>query len=648
MKKFVALDTETTGLHPYGTIEDWGFWPARPFAFSWCFEDGETGYQRFEVDPKTRRVIYTKRGRKIVQEVLDEADVKIFHNANFDLKMSIFSGFDPSGQVIDTQILAHAVTGGGELVYGLKDLSVKHLGYPKDDETELEEDAKRARNCAPPGTIIASKEFHGPKPYKADYWLAKPELCERYARGDVERTMLLFQLWWNTAMENPNLAELIDREHRVMATVLRLELNGMAIFLEDLVRLKEFYTSYSIHHRNALKELGFGNLNARSGPQKKAVFVDHFGIQPLRYTKTGKPSMDGDFLKYCAEDLENPVARAVLEDMNAKYALSTYCNVYENVYVSEENGLSVIHPNIRQSGTRTGRISGSDPNMLNIPSEDTGRKRSIVGLKIRECFGPRPGHIWYLPDYSQLEVWIFAAFAESESMLEALSSGEDYHGSIARQVWGGEKDFKERFSYYRKCAKLVMFCKLYGGGAKKVAFLLHTSLQEAERFVAMFDAKLPDVIRFMRRTINQARKEGCVVNPYGRVTTVDAGYEYRAVNYRVQGTAADIVKCAMLEVDTVLQAWPGSETILQIHDELILEIPLKHHSKKLMREIIAAMQEPTRRLGLPYLLPVTMKTASARWSKTRELCGKHQLRHRCECAKPAPVLTPVRISGDQV
>jgi DNA polymerase-1 len=166
----------------------------------------------------------------------------------------------------------------------------------------------------------------------------------------------------------------------------------------------------------------------------------------------------------------------------------------------------------------------------------------------------------------------------------------------------------------------VLFCKLYGGGIKKTAFLLDCPVDEAAKFVGKFDQELPGIQRYMKAMISKAQMEGKIVNPLGRTYFIQPDFAYRAVNYMIQGTAADMMKRTMVNVDKYLrEEWPGCAMLLTLHDELVIEVPTKYHSKKLMRGIIVEMQRDSKLVGVPVPLPVSMKIAKDRWSKTTDI-----------------------------
>lgn len=630
----VSYDTETTGVIPYGDFKRWGHEPARPFAFSFFDDDGNSAYFRLQVDPFTRRVIPEKQVSKEVGLIIGNKKIrKVGHNLGFDIRMSEFSGIAFDGGVEDTQIMAHIITGGDELSYGLKELGAKYLNFSKDDETDLANATKKLRLRGKKiGWRIADKEFFGDKAYKADYWMAPPELCERYALGDAERTMLFYLLWKEEIDKDPNLLRVYRREMRLFWLTKKMEERGARVFPEKLKSLRKFYTEYADKWLDVAKKSGGEELNFDSPKQLVQKFFMELGYEPQEFGDPVKkpffpekwspsnPKCDGEFLKGVA-DKGDMLAKAILEYRSSMHMITGFLDPYDKFRVRDDEGNWILHPNYRQTGPVTGRYACGDPNLMQVAAEDGGRKKAELILRPREAFGPRPGFVWYMPDYSQIEVWLFAYCSGEKVMIEALHSGYDFHGSIAKQVWGDTKEYAKEPSHYRKRGKLLMFCKVYGGGAKAVADLLGVSVEEARGFINDYDNRLPGVRQFMKRMVTRVEREGKFYTPMGRLFYFKQDFAYKSVNYLIQGLAAEIMKEAMIAVDDLFtQRWKGCQLILTIHDELVLEIPKKFHSKKLMKEIVRAMQGNFNEyIGCPVPLPVSVKYATERWSESKKV-----------------------------
>lgn len=632
----IAYDTEGTGLNPFDNSQRHKFFPARPFLYSFCDIDGNQAHVRWPVNPFTREVLFDKKGLSIIKTILEDKRItKIGHNLNYDYKMSYFSGINQKGPIEDTIIMTHIATGGKERSYGLKPISKSLMDYPDDDEKILQASAVEMRRYGKSCKwCLATPELFGKDFIKADYWLAKENICLQYALKDAERTMLLYLGFRDKVNNDTNLKKVYEREKILFWVVLAMELRGVKIFREKENELLKFYEDYKSSQKIIADQNGGSGLNFRSHPQKSKIFYKKEGYIPIYFTPKGEPSTNGDSLIYFSEKYQDKLAKAIIEHNGADHMITAFIKPYEKFRVLE-NSDWIIHPNFRQIGPITGRFSCSDPNLMQVAADDTGRKKAGVALRIRELFGPRKNYIWYLPDYSQIEVWVFSFLSGEESLTQPLLKGEDFHESVAKQIWGELPDYEENKKHYRKRAKLLMFSKLYGGGVNKIAYLMETTSSEARNFVDDFNYRIPGVERYMNRLSNQAVREGKIVNPFGRTYFIDPQFSYRAVNYMVQGTSADILKESMIRIHNLFQKkWKDCHILLTIHDELVLEIPLKFHSKKLMREIISAMQTDSHIISCPIPLPVGMKIAKERWSNCIEIKSlQEEWKNKYLCSK---------------
>jgi len=641
--------------------------PAAAFVWTFCDRDGNTDYLRAKVDPYTREVKWDPKKLASVHELWSNPKItKIGHNPRFDVMMAEASGAKIRGPVIDTQIVAHIATSGQELTYALKQLCKKWFSYSDNDERALLNEVNKLRAKAKQQRwSIATKEFAGTKPQKADMWLASDTLLKEYAVGDVIRAMLVYMAWWDEIQADSRTKEVCDREHKLFWTLKDMETTGVRIHRPRVRSLIKFYDNYRAEQRVIADAHGGAGLNFKSTPQMAKVFYEtrrHLPTFTGTYNeKLGRfnYSLNGETLLkmgtgyviqpndwFEAERKDNqlpigakwfrnkktgaryikvspdPLAKAVLEHNAAQQTNNSFLHVYRKYWTKESGGVWVLHPGFKQTGAITGRLSCSDPNLQQVASETTGRRKADIQSRPREAFGPRPGYMWYLPDYSQIEVWLFAYLSGEKAMQEALMSGRDFHGSIAKQVFGKRDDFTDLADYYRKCAKLIMFCKLYGGGVPKVAKLLKSDLDTASEFVAGYETELPGVKRFMSALIKEATEVGTIWSPFGRRYTFEKTYAYRAVNYLIQGTAADVMKNGLINVWQMLKdtpEWKGVRLLVTVHDEIIIEVPNNLHCIELMKDIIFAMQMDSERLGLPVRLPVEMKIAKTRWSRATKI-----------------------------
>lgn len=722
--RLVGFDTEGTGLIPYGPPAYWGYYPAAPFAFSFCDIDGHEAWVRKKVDPRTRRVLKgTNAEEEAIREFLENDNyIKVGHNIGYDRRITEEAGYRWRGQIHDTMVLAHVATAGDELAYALKPLSKKYLGFPDDDEKKLEDAVRVARfQARAKGYLIAGgkKEvergdrvvFAGSKPVKADYWLVPfPEavtetpndLVREYGVGDAARAILMFLFFWPIVQADPRLLQTYEREMMGWHVLRNMERRGTRVYPRQTDYLIGWYTDYMTRQRKTADVNGGWILNKKgervrmnfnSSPQLMKKFYEERG-HPVEYKerkkkdkKTGEvtvkltPTFGKDQLAVLGlKDEEtglpqDQLAKAILEYRSAKQTITAFLNIYKKFWYPEgvinpayqvrydkiltlrrdrngaiprlrerdlnwlyKHAVWVLHPNYNQTGAVTGRMTCSDPNLQQVASATTGLRKSDIPQRPRECFGPRPGCIWYLPDYSQIEVWMFAWISGDEEMQRLLLSGYDFHQGVADRSFTQRDDYDERKKYYRKLAKLIMFGKLYGGGVGseekpgRMTRLLQMPFAEAKVFIDSFEEQFSGVKEFMETVTKKAKKDKEAWNLFGRKYALQAEWAYKIVNYLVQGSSADVLKLANMRVDWMLKtrwAHPLLGLINSIHDELMIEVPYDLHSVRLMREIAWVMQMDSAHCGLPVPFPVGMKTTKRqyvmrthewmqRWSDTED------------------------------
>lgn len=624
----IGYDTETTGLNPWNSAvyARHGMSPARPFAFAFHDLHGNSAFVRWEVDPRSRKVIPVARDVKAMSEVLGDPGVaKVGHNIGFDIRMSRLMGikFDWT-MVHDTQFLAHVLTGGSLFSYALKALASQWLEMENTSQQALEEDTKKARKQAGKrGWKIANEETHGKKEcWRADYWLAKPELLKSYAQDDLLMTLPLYLGLWKEINAIPSLMNVYRCEIAVMKELYRMESAGVNCFPEEMKKLRKFYQKYSNSWRKKIVELGGKDLNFNSPKQMVELFVKKRGNRVYNRTDSGAPSIDNDELLRLSE--KDPLAKAVLECKASESMIVKFINPYER-FMARDNKWEcwVLHPNFRQA-TVTGRLSCSDPNLQQVASPDSVKKKADIELKPREAMGPRPGHVWYLLDYSQMEVWLFAFQSRDKVLMQALLGNMDIHEAVGKQVWGHKPDWKPGKTIYRKKGKTTMFLKQYGGTAKAGSALFGCTREEAQDIIDEFDRRLPGVNQYVERKTRMAEKAGMIENAFGRRYYLDPRFAYKAVNYDIQGPCADMIKRAICRIGPLLRKakpW-GARMVLTIHDELVLEV-LKSADLKYRGQIIAAvkseMQRDSRKVGLPVPIPVGCKITSTTWAEAKEI-----------------------------
>jgi DNA polymerase I-like protein with 3'-5' exonuclease and polymerase domains len=643
----IGVDSETTGLFPwairnvainFGTerdpdIEHRDVHPARAFAWSFCDMEGNTAYLRHEVNPINREILNTDSNQHetIRQFWADKTITKVGHNIGFDVLMARMAGYDIQGPIIDTLILAHIVSAGAEITYALKPLCKKWFEFDDDDKKDLQKSVASGRRQAKKNRwAFGNHTIAGRTPAQADYWLGDSNLCKKYAIQDAERTMLLYHFLWPKLMADEALQNVFNREMKLFHVVARMAARGIRVYKRRFNQLRKFYLDYIDEQNKIANQHGGEGINLGSPIQLCKIFYDERKLTPM-FTEKGNYSLPGTHLTELAKT--DKLAEAVLELRTAKGMVSLI-DSYERYWFEESPDVWVVRPTWRQLAAKTGRLSSSDPSVMNVADAETGLRKSRVRMRPREAFGPRPGHLLYFPDFKQMEVWVFASLAKEKAMMKALLSGKDYHGEISKSIFGKRPDYKDNFEYYRKCAKLLMFCKLYGGGVKRIASLLFRDkrfLTEedkkrspeslAQEFLNDYESELPGVRTFSEEMTRKADRDGFIRNPYGRLYHFDRGHGYKSVNYLIQGTSAEIMKNAMITVDKEIcqRDWPGIYMILSVHDEIVLEVPYEYHSLELMKQIVNCMQRDSDIIKMPIPFPIDLAISTTSWSEETKI-----------------------------
>jgi DNA polymerase-1 len=319
------------------------------------------------------------------------------------------------------------------------------------------------------------------------------------------------------------------------------------------------------------KEVAGQPFNLNSPKQIQEILFERMGIKPTKKTPTGQPRTDEEVLQELA--LDYPIARLILDYRAVSKLKSTYTDKLPRM-VNAQTGR--VHTTFNQTTAVTGRLSSNEPNLQNIPI------RNAEGRRIREAFIAAPGHHLVSADYSQIELRIMAHLSRDETLLAAFRSGEDVHRRTAAEIFALDPDAVT--SEQRRYAKTINFGLIYGMSAFGLASNLGIERGAAQQYMERYFARYPGVKAYMDSTRLSAREQGYVETVFGRrlyMPDIKAannqrrmGAERAAINAPMQGTAADIVKMAMIAV----HAWLGqqrlrSRLILQVHDELVLEVP---------------------------------------------------------------------------
>jgi DNA polymerase-1 len=618
----LAFDVETTGLSPYGSVEELGFHPVRAFAFAFCDENETELYFRFEVDPMTREVLYQKEPEKFRQlkQLLESPGLELIgHNISFDLTMASFIGIEFKGKFWDTRILSH-LADSSRMSFALKPLSKAILDYPDDDQKDLLDSVKKARRLGKKqGWKLAAD-------VKADFALGDPELCRKYALGDVKRTYKLFKFYEPLLVnqyspEDPYFSyrELVEMEHALVPIAMEMSRTGVALDLEKVKTLNEYYQGCIDKARATMTALGYPDLKPKSYVQLKEIFYNQLKLPKVYRKRKQKDGSKKETLSCDKKVLDKwaktvPLAKCLVEMSEAQHQLNSFIIPFEENSFNER-GCRVLHPSFNTCGPITGRMSCSSPNLQNITASTSPGRKSDVEFRARECFIPRKGSVWLLADYSQVEIWIAAFSSKDPLMMKALLEGKSVHDLTCDNVFGSRWDFATNRAMYRKLAKILNFSMLYGSGTKALAELLGIPLDEAIAYWRGYWDTYKGIKKFNEQLKAQFKEQGWIKDVFGRVYFTKS--EHKLLNMDIQGPAAGILKRAMIAAHGFLKkACPEARLLLSIHDELIFEVPEEKVTTFLTRRIKGAMAGTFHLVfGMPAPFEIEVSMTKTNWSE---------------------------------
>lgn len=422
--------------------------------------------------------------------------------------------------------------------------------------------------------------------------------------------------------QSPYIYEL---EFSLIGVLARMEVEGVAFDRDKLVDIWERIRTDIAKLETEIYDLIGERFNLNSPKQLQVILFEKLGIKPTKKNKTGY-SVDNDVLEEIAKNYD--IARLILEYRGLAKLSSTYVEWLMKSVGSDGR----IHTTYDSLGAATGRMSSNDPNLQNIPTGD-GYAREI-----RECFVPSEWNTLLVADYSQIELRILAFLSQDASLLEAFEHGEDIHARTAFFLFGDKVGWDKKTwkatGEQRRIAKSVNFGVIYGITGFWLAKTLDCSPWEAQEYVNAFYTKYPGVRSYYDKLLEDARSSWYVETYFGRRRyipwlsdankTMRAIAEREAMNMPVQGTAADIIKIAMVELDKrIRELWLQGKMILQVHDELVFDIPISEEEvfEKLVRETmewVLKNDEKTKNMNNSKIPPITVDiSAGKNWSEAK-------------------------------
>lgn len=495
---------------------------------------------------------------------------KIAHNAKFDYTLLDRNGLTPTPLGFDTMIAEWLVEPASKHK-GLKDLAFHRLGV---EMTDIKTLIGKGRSQI----TFAEVPIEDAGPYGA---------------ADADMTLRLVQPL-RAEIEQKGLEELLELELPLIPVLSSMEQTGVAIDKSFFRQMSQDLSARLQALEGEIYEIAGGPFNINSTQQLSDALFNKLNLprEGLKKTKSGHYSTAASVLEELRPSDPTGIINAISEYRELGKLKNTYVDALPKM-VNAEDGR--IHTSFNQTGAITGRIASSNPNLQNIPI------RSEVGQQIRRGFVTQPGWLFLAADYSQVELRVLAHISEDEALLEAFRQDQDIHITTAAAVYGIPI---EAVSYnQRRFAKAVNFGLIYGMGAFRLARDSELTLAEAENYIKEYFARFPGIQRYLEETRQKARHDGFVETLLGRrryfpIFKVQATgsnrqarlrAEREAVNHPIQGTAADIIKIAMQRLHAVLSDGFRARLILQVHDELLLEVPEEEMEevKPLVMEIMS-------------------------------------------------------------
>ncbi|MFL6661800.1 MAG: DNA polymerase I, partial [Rhizobacter sp.] len=536
-----AVDTETDSLDPMA---------ARIIGISFAVAPGEAAYiplAHTYAGAPDQLPFDTVRAR-LKPWLENENAAKVGQNIKYDTQVFASAGIEARGYLHDTMLQSYVLE--AHKPHGLDSLALRHLGR---QGLSYEDVCGKGVNQIPFTQVEVGR-------------------ATEYSGEDSELTLLVHQALWPKLEAEPDLQHVYrDIEMAVSRVLQRIERNGVLIDAAVLnAQSRELGERMMALEREA-HELAGQPFNIGSPKQIGDVLFTKLAMPVLRRTASGAPSTDEDVLEKLAEDY--PLPAKILEHRSLAKLKGTYTDKLP-LMVNPATGR--VHTNYAQAVAVTGRLSSNEPNLQNIPI------RTAEGRRVREAFIAPPGHVVLSADYSQIELRLMAHISEDENLVRAFTEGMDVHRATAAEVFG--VDPLQVTAEQRRYAKTINFGLIYGMSAFGLAANLGIERSAATSYIERYFARYPAVKRYMDATKQSARAKGYVQTMLGRRVWLPeinspngprkAGAERQAINAPMQGTAADIIKLAMLAVQKAIdEERRATRMVMQVHDELVFEVP---------------------------------------------------------------------------
>lgn len=551
-----AVDTETTSLD---------YMQAQIVGISFCMEPGVAAYLPLaHTYVGAPHQLDRERVLQRLKPLLESDNVsKIGHHLKYDAHVFANHGITLRGMHFDTMLES----------YVLNSVATRH---------DMDSVAKRYLDIQP----ISYTDVAGKGAKQLNFSQVELDRAGEYAAEDADLTLRLHRCLWPAITQQPSLQQLYQNFEQPLIPVLwKMERRGVLIDRQMLQKQSEQLAERAGELEIAAHRVAGGEFNLDSPKQLQAILFERMGIPVLRKTPKGQPSTAEDVLEELAENHELP--RLILDYRSIAKLRSTYTEKLPN-QINPATGR--VHTSYHQAVAQTGRLSSTDPNLQNIPI------RTPEGRRIRQAFVAPPGYRLVAADYSQIELRIMAHLSGDRGLCEAFEQDRDVHLATAAEVFDTPID--QVTADQRRSAKAINFGLIYGMSAFGLARQLGIDRSSAQRYVELYFDRYPGVKDYMDRTRKQAKENGFVETVFGRRLylpdiqsrnrALQQYAERSAINAPMQGTAADLIKLAMIAVDTWCEQEAAGEArlIMQVHDELVLEV-----AESVIERVSAAVRE---------------------------------------------------------
>jgi DNA polymerase-1 len=564
--ELVAVDTETTSLN---------YMDAELVGISFCVAKGEACYIPLAHKQETATPQLNKEWViSQLKPLLESNDIiKVGQHIKYDKNILANEGISLSGIGFDTMLESYVFNSTASR-HDMDSLSLAYLNHK----------------------TISFEEIAGKGAKQLTFDLIDIDVAAPYAAEDADITFRLHHVLWEKVSAIDSLKKILTEVEVPLCSVLaRMEQQGVKIDSQMLAQQSQDLALRIAELEKTVHETAGETFNLSSTKQLQHILFEKLSLPVIKKTPKGAPSTSEEVLQELAQEYELP--KQLMEYRGLTKLKSTYTDKLPKM-INHRTGR--VHTSYHQAVTATGRLSSTDPNLQNIPI------RTAEGRRVRQAFIPEQDNVILAADYSQIELRIMAHLSKDKGLLNAFNNGLDVHSATAAEVFG--VDPKDVSSDQRRNAKAINFGLIYGMSAFGLSKQLNLPRADAQRYMDMYFERYPGVLEYMETTRKLAKEQGYVETVFGRrlyLPDIKAsngarrkGAERAAINAPMQGTAADIIKMAMVKVD----AWIQSEAkdikmTMQVHDELVFEIPNTKVDK--YGSTIKTIMETAARLSVP-------------------------------------------------